>query len=137
MNTLSTSETNASKVAAFRRALPQEDLTCRAELARYGRLLAEEYAEVREELNGFQQAAAPRVEDAARLAQELTDLIYVAYGALHALGVDPDLAFETVHRANMHKLRGGQFRDGKPLKPLRWTKPDLRPLIPGVLGQVS
>ena len=72
-------------------------------------------------------AATPA--DLAPLAHELTDLLYVAYGALLALGVDPDAAFAEVHRANVTKAGGPRRPDGKVLKPPGWQAADLRRVI--------
>jgi predicted HAD superfamily Cof-like phosphohydrolase len=63
------------------------------------------------------------------LVHELTDLLYVTYGALVAFGVEPDGVFAEVHRANMQKVSGLQRTDGKQLKPEGWRPAD----IPGVL----
>ena len=60
------------------------------------------------------------------LAHELTGLLYVAYGALLALGVDPDAAFAEIHRVNMLKVTGPRRADGKQLKPEGWRAADLR-----------
>jgi len=63
------------------------------------------------------------------LVHELTDLLYVTYGALVTFGVEPDGVFAEVHRANMQKVSGPQRADGKQLKPEGWRPAD----IPGVL----
>ena len=123
---------NACKVADFHRAigrqLPQRPaVPDAAELAFRMTMLAEEMAEV-------QQAAAElgdslpgaQVAGVFPLAHELIDLLYVAYGALLALGVDPDLAFTEIHRVNMHKVTGPRRADGKQLKPQGWQAADLR-----------
>lgn len=71
--------------------------------------------------------------DVAQIAQELADLIYVAYGTALHLGVDLDVVIAEVHRANMAKVTNGyarRRRDGKILKPAGWTPPDVK----GVLG---
>jgi hypothetical protein len=44
------------------------------------------------------------------LAHELTDLLYVTYGAPIAFGVEPDRVFAEVHRANMQKVAGPSVR---------------------------
>ena len=123
---------NARKVADFRRAigkqLPQRPaVPDAAELAFRMTLLGEEMAEV-------QQAAAElgaklpgaEVADVFPLAHELIDLLYVAYGALLALGINPDVAFAEIHRANMLKVTGPRRADGKQLKPEGWRAADLR-----------
>ena len=128
---------NARKVADFHRAigkrLPERPaVPDAAELAFRMTLLGEEMAEV-------QQAAAElgdslpgaQVADVFPLAHELTGLLYVAYGALLALGVDPDLAFTEIHRANMHKVTGPRRADGKQLKPQGWRAADLSQVFEG------
>ena len=123
---------NARKVADFHRAigkqLPQRPaVPDAAELALRMTLPGEEMAEV-------QQAAAElgaklpgaEVADVFSLAHELIDLLYVAYGALLALGINPDVAFVEIHRANMLKVTGPRRADGKQLKPEGWRAADLR-----------
>jgi predicted HAD superfamily Cof-like phosphohydrolase len=62
------------------------------------------------------------------IAQELADLVYVAYGTAISLGINLDAAVAEVHRANMSKLDDdGQpiYRsDGKVLKSRNYRKPD-------------
>ena len=93
-------------------------------------LLREEMREVEEAAEGLGahlEAASPA--DLAPLAHELVDLLYVTYGALLSLGLDPDAAFAEVHRANLHKATGPRRADGKQLKPEGWQPADLRPLL--------
>jgi predicted HAD superfamily Cof-like phosphohydrolase len=67
-------------------------------------------------------------DDLAHIAQELADLVYVAYGTAIALGINLDAAITAVHQANMAKLdsagRPIYRADGKVLKPAGWTPPD-------------
>ena len=49
--------------------------------------------------------------DIVEVADALTDLLYVVYGAGHAFGIDLDECFTEVHESNMSKLG----EDGKPL----------------------
>jgi predicted HAD superfamily Cof-like phosphohydrolase len=128
--------TNATRVQEFHRAigkiLPERPtVPSAAELAFRLTLLQEEMAEVQEAAGGL-KARGPHadVADVFPLAHELVDLLYVAYGALQALGVDADVAFAEVHRVNMHKATGPRRADGKQLKPEGWLPADLR----GVLG---
>ena len=127
---------NADKVADFHRAIGKilpaaPTVPAAAELAFRLTLLREEMAEV-QEAAGELKAKLPHadVAEVFPLAHELVDLLYVAYGALQALGVDADLAFAEVHRANMHKTTGPRRADGKQLKPEGWVAADLR----GVFG---
>jgi predicted HAD superfamily Cof-like phosphohydrolase len=69
------------------------------------------------------------------IADALTDILYVVYGAGHAFGIDLDACFEEVHRSNMSKL--GQegkpvYReDGKVLKGPDYFDPDLASILEG------
>ncbi len=63
----------------------------------------------------------------------LADLLYVVYGAAHALGYDIDGAFREVHRSNMSKLDSDgkpiYREDGKVMKGPNYTPPDLHPFV--------
>ena len=50
--------------------------------------------------------------DMVEIADALTDILYVVYGAGHAFGIDLDACFDEVHASNMSKLG----EDGRPLK---------------------
>ena len=67
------------------------------------------------------------------IADALTDILYVVYGAGHAFGIDLDECFFEVHRSNMTKL-GPDGRpiyrdDGKVLKGENYSQPDLTPYV--------
>ena len=67
------------------------------------------------------------------LAKELTDLLYVVYGAGHAFGIDLDKCFEEVHNSNLSKL-GNDGRpvyrdDGKVVKGPNYMAPDMRKIV--------
>ena len=64
---------------------------------------------IREELNELEQAMKSK--DLKEVADALTDILYVTYGAGYAYGIDLDKCFEEVQRANMSKLG----EDGKPI----------------------
>ena len=49
--------------------------------------------------------------DLVEVADALTDILYVTYGAGHAFGIDLDKCFEEVQKSNMSKLG----KDGKPI----------------------
>ncbi|MDC1315953.1 nucleoside triphosphate pyrophosphohydrolase family protein, partial [Alphaproteobacteria bacterium] len=49
--------------------------------------------------------------DLLEVADALTDILYVTYGAGHAFGIDLDACFQEVQNSNMSKLD----RDGKPI----------------------
>ncbi|WP_045234690.1 MazG nucleotide pyrophosphohydrolase domain-containing protein [Deinococcus pimensis] len=94
-------------------------------------LVREEYEEVMEAMDAVERGDT----DLAPLAQELADLLYVTYGALLALGVDPDAVFEEVHRANMHKTTGPRREDGKQLKPEGWQPANVRGVLEGLSAE--
>ena len=68
--------------------------------------------------------------DIVGVADALTDILYVTYGAGHAFGVDLDKCFEEVQRSNMSKLgEDGKpiYRDdGKVMKGENYSPPDLK-----------
>lgn len=63
------------------------------------------------------------------MADALTDILYVVYGAGHAFGIDLDECFDEVHRSNMTKLgedgRPLYRKDGKVMKGPNYEEPDL------------
>ena len=69
------------------------------------------------------------------IADALTDILYVVYGAGNAFGIDLDACFEEVHRSNMSKLgQDGKpvYReDGKVLKGPDYFDPDLGAILEG------
>ena len=86
---------------------------------------------IKEELNELEQAMKEK--DLKEVADALTDILYVTYGAGCAYGINLDKCFKEVQRANMSKL--GQ--DGKPIynekgkvmKGPNYSKPDLKQFI--------
>ena len=85
------------------------------------------YDLIKEELDELSEAMKNK--DLLEVADALTDILYVTYGAGHAFGIDLDKCFEEVQNSNMSKL--GQ--DGKPIynetgkvmKGPKYFKPDL------------
>ena len=67
------------------------------------------YDLIKEELNELEQAM--KTKDLKEVADALTDILYVTYGAGFAYGIDLDKCFKEVQRANMSKLG----KDGKPI----------------------
>ncbi len=64
----------------------------------------------------------------------LIDILVVTIGAIHSMGADGEGAWKEVMRTNFAKIdkETGKVRkreDGKVLKPLGWTAPELRPFI--------
>lgn len=64
---------------------------------------------IKEELDELKDAIDKR--DIKEVADALTDILYVTYGAGHAFGINLDKCFEEVQNSNMSKLGN----DGKPI----------------------
>ena len=64
---------------------------------------------IQEELNELEEAM--KTKNLKEVADALTDILYVTYGAGYAYGIDLDKCFKEVQRANMSKLG----KDGKPI----------------------
>ena len=67
------------------------------------------YELIKEELNELEEAM--KTKNLKEVADALTDILYVTYGAGFAYGIDLDKCFKEVQRANMSKLG----EDGKPI----------------------
>ena len=86
---------------------------------------------IKEELNELQNAI--KTKNLKEVADALTDILYVTYGAGHAYGIDLDSCFAEVQRSNMSKLG----EDGKPIynekgkvmKGPNYFEPNLKKLI--------
>ena len=87
-------------------------------------LIKEELDELKEALNN---------KDLLEVADALTDILYVTYGAGHAFGVDLDKCFEEVQNSNMSKLdENGKpiyNESGKVMKGPDYFKPNLKKFI--------
>ena len=89
------------------------------------------YDLIKEELDELKEAMDNK--DIKEVADALTDILYVTYGAGHAFGVDLDKCFEEVQNSNMSKLGS----DGKPIyndkgkvmKGPNYFKPDLTKFV--------
>ena len=86
---------------------------------------------IEEELNELKQAI--KNNDLVEVADALTDILYVTYGAGHSFGVDLDKCFDEVQRSNMSKLGedGNPIynESGKVMKGPNYSAPDLKKLI--------
>ena len=86
---------------------------------------------IAEELDELKEAISNR--DIIEVADALTDLLYVVYGAGHAFGIDLDACFEEVHASNMSKLGPDGYPiyrdDGKVLKGPDFFEPDLEKIL--------
>jgi predicted HAD superfamily Cof-like phosphohydrolase len=89
------------------------------------------YDLILEELNEFKQALDQK--DLKEVADALTDILYVTYGAGHAFGIDLDKCFEEVQNSNMSKLGDNgkpiYNEHGKVMKGPNYYKPDLNKFI--------
>ena len=86
---------------------------------------------IHEELNELTKAI--KENDVLEVADALTDILYVTYGAGHAFGIDLDQCFEEVQNSNMSKLdENGKpiYNDsGKVMKGPNYFKPDLSKFV--------
>jgi predicted HAD superfamily Cof-like phosphohydrolase len=87
-------------------------------------LIVEELEELKEAMNN---------KDLLEVADALTDILYVAYGAGHAFGIDLDKCFDEVQNSNMSKLdENGKpiYNDaGKVMKGPNYFKPNLSKFV--------
>ena len=88
---------------------------------------------IEEELGELQNAIIDADGTLVDVADALSDLLYVVYGAGHSFGIDLDKCFTEVHRSNMSKLgEDGKpiYReDGKVLKGKNFTEPNLKEVL--------
>ena len=123
--------TNFQKVGVFMKTFGQEVKT-KSELSneKINNLRINLIDEELEELK-----TAIKHNDILEVADALTDILYVTYGAGHAFGINLDKCFEEVQNSNMSKLD----IDGKPIfnesgkvmKGPKYFKPDLSKFISG------
>jgi len=89
------------------------------------------YDLIKEELEELKLALDNK--DLLEVADALTDILYVTYGAGHAFGVDLDKCFEEVQKSNMSKLDGNgkpiYNEAGKVMKGTKYFKPDLSKFV--------
>ena len=86
---------------------------------------------INEELEELKQAISEK--NLTEVADALTDILYVTYGAGHAFGINLDNCFEEVQKSNMSKLgKDGKpifYASGKVMKGPDYFKPDLSKFI--------
>jgi predicted HAD superfamily Cof-like phosphohydrolase len=95
------------------------------------KIISLRYDLIQEELNELKEAINKR--DMREVADALTDILYVTYGAGHAFGINLDKCFREVQNSNMSKLG----LDGKPIyndkgkvmKGPNYFKPDLTKFV--------
>ena len=86
---------------------------------------------IKEELDELSQAISEK--NLVEVADALTDILYVTYGAGHAFGIDLDKCFDEVQNSNMSKLdENGKpiyNQNGKVMKGPNYFKPDLSKFV--------
>lgn len=97
-------------------------------------LIREEFQELKDAIQDFLNNRTSEKEALIDVADALTDILVVTYGAGVAFGIDLDACFREVHRSNMSKLgEDGKpiYRegDGKILKGPNYSKPDLETVL--------
>ena len=121
--------TNFEKVGVFMKTFGQEVKT-KAELSN-DKINELRISLINEELEELKKAVKDN--DILEVADALTDILYVAYGAGHAFGINLDNCFNEVQNSNMSKLG----TDGKPIyneagkvmKGPNYYKPDLSKFV--------
>ncbi len=101
----------------------------------YLKLIKEEFDEL-QVANGIDLETGEQVRpsDPVETLDALLDILVVTIGAIHSAGFDGEGGWKEVMRTNFAKIDKdtGKVRkreDGKVLKPLGWTPPDLKPFI--------
>ena len=86
---------------------------------------------IKEELDELKEAM--KNNDLLEVADALTDILYVTYGAGHAFGINLDKCFDEVQNSNMSKLgENGEpiyNESGKVMKGPNYFKPDLTKFV--------
>ena len=86
---------------------------------------------IKEELDELKEAMDNK--DLLEVADALTDILYVTYGAGHAFGIDLDKCFEEVQNSNMSKLGDNgkpiYNESGKVMKGPNYFKPNLSKFV--------
>ena len=117
--------TNFEKVGLFMRAFGQE-VKKKSELSS-DKINSLRLSLIQEELDELTKAI--KENDILEVADALTDILYVAYGAGHAFGINLDKCFDEVQKSNMSKLGKDKKpiynENGKVMKGPDYFKPDL------------
>jgi predicted HAD superfamily Cof-like phosphohydrolase len=95
------------------------------QFAMYVGLIEEEFKELNEAVNNHDQLET---------LDALIDILVVTIGAIHSMGADGEGAWREVMNTNFAKIdkETGKVRkreDGKVLKPVGWTPPNLKPFL--------
>jgi len=109
----------------FMRACDQSVTGDQKQFAMYVNLISEEYQELLE---------ATLSDDQVETLDALIDILVVTIGAIHSMGADGEGAWKEVMATNFAKIDRdtGKVRkreDGKVLKPIGWTAPELKQFL--------
>ena len=104
-----------------------------AQFKLYVDLIKEEHKELQDAIDAC---------DAVEILDALEDILVVTIGAIHSMGGDAEGAWKEVMRTNFAKIdrETGKVRkreDGKVLKPLGWTAPNLKPFVSKTVVKVE
>ncbi|HIK87947.1 MAG TPA: phosphoribosyl-ATP diphosphatase [Alphaproteobacteria bacterium] len=120
---------NFQKVKAFMKTFGQE-IKEKAEFPNE-KIIKLRYALIKEELEELKEAIEQK--DIIEIADALTDILYVTYGAGHAFGINLDKCFNEVQESNMSKLGEDQKpiynENGKVMKGPNYFKPNLNKFL--------
>ena len=120
---------NFQKVKAFMKTFGQE-VKEKAEFPNE-KIIKLRYDLIKEELEELKEAIEQK--DILEIADALTDILYVTYGAGHAFGINLDKCFNEVQESNMSKLGEDQKpiynENGKVMKGPNYFKPNLNKFL--------
>ena len=121
--------TNFEKVKIFMETFGQE-VKSKSSLSS-DKINSLRFSLIQEELDELNKAIQDK--DIIEVADALTDILYVTYGAGHAFGIDLDQCFNEVQNSNMSKLGDDgkpiYNENGKVMKGPNYFKPDLSKYI--------
>ena len=121
--------TNFEKVGVFMKTFGQE-IKIKSELSS-DKINELRISLIEEELDELKKAINDK--DIKEVADALTDILYVTYGAGHAFGIDLDKCFTEVQNSNMSKLDDNgkpiYNENGKVMKGPNYFKPNLNKFI--------
>ena len=118
----------------FMRACDQSVVGDEKQFDMYLDLIREEYKELLVAQGLDDNHVRVKAADPVETLDALIDILVVTIGALHSMGADAEGAWKEVMRTNFAKIdkETGKVRkreDGKVLKPVGWTPPDLNPFV--------
>ena len=121
--------TNFDKVGIFMKKFGQE-IKAKASFSSE-KINQLRYNLIKEELSELQEAIENK--DIVEVADALTDILYVTYGAGHAFGINLDKCFDEVQNSNMSKLGENNKpiydENGKVMKGPKYFKPNLKKIL--------